>query len=91
MADINVKETTPVKYPSADLVRTLSIVAAVLSAAAIAAQAAVSIMQQFSKTKVEKAGIEGAVRMSIAVTLARAIPSVLSEVRTINRELQRGR
>ncbi len=85
----DVKETQPVKYPSGSFVRTLSIVAAALSAAAIAAQAAVAVMQQLTKSKPEKAGLEGAIRMTVAVTLARAVPSILSEVRTINRELHR--
>lgn len=88
MADV--KETEPVPYPSANRVRTLSIIAAALSAAAIAAQTAVVIMQQTSKSKAEKAGLEGAIRMTIMVSLVRAVPSILSEIRTINRELQRG-
>jgi hypothetical protein len=85
----NVSETRPVKYPSSSAVSTLSIVAAGLSAAAIAAQAAVVIAQQMGKSKAERAGIEGAIRLTIAATLARAVPSILSEVRTISRELQK--
>jgi len=88
-AKIDAKETGPVVYPSASRVRTLSIVAAAASAVAIAAQAIVSISQQTGKSKREKAGLEGAVRLTIAVTLARAIPSILSEIRTIRREMQR--
>ncbi len=88
-ANIDTKETGPVVYPSANRVRTLSIVAAAASAVAIAAQAIVAISQQTGKSKREKAGLEGAVRLTIAVTLARAIPSVLSEIRTIRREMQR--
>ncbi len=87
----DVKETTPVRYPSAEAPRLLNVVASALSAAAIAAQAAVAISQQMGKSKREKAGLEGAIRLTLAVTLARAIPSVLSEIRTINRELQRGK
>ncbi len=87
MADVS--ETRPVKYPSSNAVRTLSIIAAGLSAAAIAAQAAVGIAQQLGKSKPERAGLEGAIRLTIAATLARAVPSVLSEVRTISRELRR--
>jgi len=88
-AKIDTKETGPVVYPSAGGVRMLSIVAAAASAVAIAAQAVVAISQQTGKSKREKAGLEGAVRLTIAVTLARAIPSVLSEIRTIRREMQR--
>lgn len=87
MADVS--ETRPVKYPSSNAVHTLSIVAAGLSAAAIAAQAAVGIAQQLGKSKAERAGLEGAIRLTIAATLARAVPSVLSEIRTISRELRR--
>jgi len=88
-ARIDTKETGPVVYPSAGGVRMLSIVAAAASVVAIAAQAVVAISQQTGKSKREKAGLEGAVRLTIAVTLARAIPSVLSEIRTIRREMQR--
>jgi len=88
---IDVRETTPVSYPSGEAPRMLNVVASALSAAAIVAQAAVAISQQMGKSKREKAGLEGAIRMTLAVTLARAIPSVLSEIRTINRELQRGK
>lgn len=87
MADVS--ETKPVKYPSSSGVRTLSVVAAGLSAAAIAAQAAVVIAQQLGKSKEERAGLEGAVRLTILAAVAKAVPSVLSEVRTISRELQR--
>lgn len=87
MADVN--ETQPVKYPSSAAVRRLSIAASALTVAAIAAQAAVKILQQTSKSKAERAGLEGAVRMTIAVTLAKAVPSLLSEVRTLSRELRR--
>jgi len=71
----DVKETTPVRYPSAEAPRMLN----------------VAISQQMGKSKREKSGLEGAIRLTLAVTLARAIPSVLSEIRTINRELQRGK
>jgi hypothetical protein len=72
-------------------VRWLSILASGLTAAAIAAQAAAKIAQQMSKSKAERAGLEGAVRLTIVTTLARAVPSLLSEVRTISRELRRER
>jgi len=86
-ARINIRETEPVVYPGANRVRVLSIVAA--AASAIAAQAVVAISQQTSKSKREKAGLEGAIRMTIAVTLAKAVPSLLGEIRTIRREMQR--
>jgi len=86
---IDIRETEPVVYPGANRVRVLSIVAAVASAIAIAAQATVAISQQTSKSKREKAGLEGAIRMTIAVTVAKAVPSILSEIRTIRREMQR--
>lgn len=86
-----VDEAPPVKYPSGNAPRLLNVAAAGLSAAAIVAQALVAITQQTSKSKTEKAGIETAVRLTILATLARAVPSVLSEVRTISRELQRGK
>jgi len=78
-------------YPSSETVRRLSILASALTAAAIAAQAAAKIAQQMSKSKAERAGLEGAVRLIIVTTLARAVPSLLSEVRTISRELRRER
>lgn len=87
MADVS--ETRPVKFPSTDTVRKLSIVAAGLTAAAVATQAAVAVAQQLGKSKEERAGLEGAVRMTIAVALAKAVPSILTEIRTISRELQR--
>ena len=87
---INIHDVEPVSYPSSNIVRTLSIAAAALSAATIATEAAVVILQQTSKTKREKSGLEGAIRMTIMVTLARAVPGILSEIRTINRERQRG-
>jgi len=87
MADVS--ETRPIAYPSSETVRRLSILASALTAAAIAAQAAAKIAQQLSKSKAERAGLEGAVRLTIATTLARAVPSLLSEVRTISRELRR--
>ena len=89
MADVS--ETRPMAYPSSETVRRLSILASALTAAAIAAQAAAKIAQQMSKSKAERAGIEGAVRLIIVTTLARAVPSLLSEVRTISRELRRER
>ena len=88
---IDIHDVEPVRYPSSSLVSTLSIVAAALSAATIAAQAAVAILQQTQKTKREKAGLEGAIRMTLAVTLAKSVPGILNEIRTINRELQRRR
>jgi hypothetical protein len=89
MADVS--ETRPMAYPSSETVRRLSILASALTAAAIAAQAAAKIAQQMSKSKAERAGLEGAVRLIIVTTLARAVPSLLSEVRTISRELRRER
>ena len=89
MADVS--ETRPIAYPSSETVRRLSILASALTAAAIAAQAAAKIAQQMSKSKAERAGLEGAVRLIIVTTLARAVPSLLSEVRTISRELRRER
>lgn len=87
MAAVN--ETRPVKYPSKEFVSKLSIVASGLTAAAIATQAAVAVAQQLGKSKAERAGIEGAVRLTIAAAIAKAVPSILSEIRTISRELQR--
>ena len=87
MADVS--ETRPIAYPSSETVRRLSILASALTAAAIAAQAAAKIAQQMSKSKAERAGLEGAIRLTILATLARAVPSILSEIRTISRELQR--
>ncbi len=87
MADVS--ETRPVKYPSRDFVSKLSIVAAGLTAAAIATQAAVTVAQQLGKSKAERAGLEGAVRLTIAAAVVKAVPSILSEIRTISRELQR--
>ena len=89
MADVS--ETRPIAYPSSETVRRLSILASALTAAAIAAQAAAKIAQQMSKSKAERAGLEGAVRLIIVTTLARAVASLLSEVRTISRELRRER
>ena len=87
MADVS--ETRPVKSPSSKTVQRLNIVASALTAAAIAMQAVVKISQQTSKPKEARSGLEGAVRLTIAATLARAVPSILSEVRTISRELRR--
>jgi len=84
-----IRETKPVEFPSSQLVRRLNIAAGILTAAAIAAQAGVEILQQTSKSKAEKAGLETAVRLDIAVTLARAVPSLLSQIRTISTELRR--
>ncbi len=87
MADV--ANSQPVKYPSSTLVRRLSLAASVLTAGAIASQAAVKILQQTGKSKAERAGLEGAVGLTMAVTLARAVPSLLSEIRNISRQLQR--
>ena len=89
MADVS--ETRPIAYPSSETVRRLSILASALTAAAIAAQAAAKIAQQLSKSKAERAGLEGAVRLTIVTTLARTVPTLLSEVRAISRELRRER
>ena len=89
MADVS--ETRPIAYPSSETVRRLSILASALTAAAIAAQAAAKIAQQMSKSKAERAGLEGAVRLTIVTTLARTVPTLLSEVRAISRELRRER
>jgi hypothetical protein len=89
MADVS--ETRPIDYAGSETVRWLSILASALTAAAIAAQAAAKIAQQMSKSKAERAGLEGAVRLMIVTTLARTLPSLLSEVRTISRELRRER
>ena len=89
MADVS--ETQPVENPSSETVRRLSILASALTAAAIAAEAAAKIAQQMSKSKAERAGLEGAVRLMIMTTLARTVPSLLSEVRTISRQLRRER
>jgi hypothetical protein len=83
-----VRETKPLAFPSSTMVHRLHIAAGVLTAAAIAAQAAVDILQQTSKSKAEKAGLESAIRLDIAVTLARAVPSVLSQIRTVSTELR---
>jgi uncharacterized protein YybS (DUF2232 family) len=87
MADVS--ETRPVTFPSSEMVRRLSIVASALSAAAIGMQAAVKVAQQAGKSKQERAGLETAVRLTIVATLARAIPAILGEIRTISRELRR--
>ena len=84
-------KTHPIAYPSSEIVRWLSILASALTAAAIAAEAAAKIAQQMSKSKAERAGLEGAVRLTIMTTLARTVPSLLSEVRAINRQLRRER
>ena len=89
MADAS--ETRPVADPGSEIVRWLSILASALTAAAIAAEAAAKIAQQMSKSKAERAGLEGAVRLMIMTTLARTVPSLLSEVRTISRQLRRER
>src|ERR671931_74837 len=89
MADVS--ETRPVADSSSEIVRWLSILASALTAAAIAAEAAAKIAQQMSKSKAERAGLEGAVRLMIMTTLARTVPSLLSEVRTISRQLRRER
>ena len=84
-------KTHPIAYPSSEIVRWLNILASALTAAAIAAEAAAKIAQQLSKSKAERAGLEGAVRLTIMTTLARTVPSLLSEVRTISRALRRER
>jgi hypothetical protein len=84
-------KTRPIAYPSSEIVRWLRILASALTAAAIAAEAAAKIAQQMSKSKAERAGLEGAVRLTIMTTLARTVPSLLSEVRAINRQLRRER
>jgi hypothetical protein len=89
MADVS--KTRPIADPNSEIVRWLSILASALTAAAIAAEAAAKIAQQMSKSKAERAGLEGAVRLMIMTTLARTVPSLLSEVRTISRQLRRER
>lgn len=84
-----VSGTRPVAFPSSGTVRRLNIAASALTAAAIGLQAAVKIAQQTGKSKAERAGLEGAVRLTLAVVVARAVPALLSEVRTISRELRR--
>ena len=83
----SVGNTRMFKYPSTSLVRKMSIAAAALSAAAVAAQAAAAVAQQLGKTDREKSGLEGAVRMTIALTLAKAVPTLLKEIRTISEEM----
>jgi hypothetical protein len=89
MADVS--KTRPIADPNSEIVRWLSILASALTAAAIAAEAAAKIAQQMSRSKAERAGLEGAVRLMIMTTLARTVPSLLSEVRTISRQLRRKR
>src|SRR5579875_4141348 len=50
---IDIHDVEPVSYPSSNIVRMLTIAAAALSAATIATEAAVAILQQTSKTKRE--------------------------------------
>jgi pyruvate/2-oxoglutarate dehydrogenase complex dihydrolipoamide acyltransferase (E2) component len=71
------------------LVRKLSIAASALTAAAVTAQAVVAVAQQLGKSREERAGLEGAVRLTVAATVAKALPAILTEVRTLGRELRR--
>ena len=83
----SVGNTRTFKYPSTSFVRKLSIAAAALSAAAVAAEAAAVVAQQLGKSDREKSGLEGAVRMTIALTLAKAMPTLLKEIRTISEQM----
>jgi hypothetical protein len=53
----------------------------------VAAEAAAVVAQQLGKTAREKSGLEGAVRMTIALTLAKAMPTLLKEIRTISEQM----
>ena len=87
MADVH--PTRPASYPANRLVRILTIAASGLSAAAMTAQVAVKIVQVGSKSKQERAGIEGAVKLTLAVTVVKAFPAVLKEIRTLSKELRK--
>ncbi len=85
MADV--KNTKVIEYPSTNLVRTLNIVAAVLTVLSIIVQTVVPILQQTGKRKSEKEGLEGAVMLSVLGVLARSIPTLLREIKNLREQM----
>ncbi len=85
MADV--KNTKVIEYPSTNLVRTLNIVAAVLTVLSIIVQTLVPILQQTGKRKSEKEGLEGAVMLSVLGVLARSIPTLLREIKNLREQM----
>jgi len=83
----DVKNTKVIEYPSTNLVRTLNIVAAVLTVLSIIVQTLVPILQQTGKRKSEKEGLEGAVMLSVLGVLARSIPTLLREIKNLREQM----
>jgi len=83
----DVKNTKVIEYPSTNLVRTLNIVAAVLTVLSIIVQTVVPILQQTGKRKSEKEGLEGAVMLSVLGVLARSIPTLLREIKNLREQM----
>ena len=83
----NVKNTKVIEYPSSDLVRTLNIIAAVLTVLSIIVQTLVPILQQMGKRKSEKEGLETAVMLSILGIIARSLPTLVRELRNLRDQM----
>lgn len=81
--------TAPVEFPSSPLVRRLNTLAVLLTITLIIVQTLVAISQQMTKSKGEKAGLEGAMLLTVAGIVARNVPNLLREVRALREQLDR--
>lgn len=86
MADV--KNTKVIAHPSTGLVRTLNIIAALLTVASIVVQTLVPILQQTSKRKAEKEGLETAMLVTIVGIIGRSLPTLLREIRNLREQME---
>ncbi len=82
-----VKNTKVIEYPSTGLVRTLNVLAAVLTVLSIVVQTLVPILQQMGKRKSEKEGLETAMLVTILGIIVRSAPTLMREIRNLREQL----
>jgi hypothetical protein len=69
------------------VVKYLNLAAASVTVVSVILDAAVPVAQQLGKNKQAKAGIEGAINLTILFTLVRTVPRLIGAVRTFRAQL----
>ena len=76
-----------IQYPSSSVVKYLNLAAASVTVISVILDAAVPVAQQLGKNKQAKAGLEGAINLTILLTLVRTVPRLFGAVRTFRAQL----
>jgi hypothetical protein len=76
-----------IQYPSSQVVKYLNLAAASVTVVSVILDAAVPVAQQLGKNKQAKAGLEGAINMTILLTLVRTVPRLVGAVRIFRAQL----